>query len=107
MIRIALFAVLTLAAPAIAQSTFGSILGSVKDPAGAAMVGVKVSVTSEANAAAKEVLTDPSGSYEVTHLNPGPYTVAAESPGFQRYLHQSINLETGQLLRIAAASSSA
>ena len=100
MIRFALFAALTLAVPSFAQSTFGAIRGSVKDPAGAAMVGVKVSVTNEANAAVKEVQTDPSGNYEVTHLNPGPYSVVAESPGFQRYLHQSINLETGQLLRI-------
>lgn len=100
MIRFALFAALTLTVPSFAQSTFGAIRGSVKDPAGAAMVGVKVAVTNEATAAVKEALTDPSGNYEVTHLNPGPYTVAAESPGFQRYVQKSLNLETGQLLRI-------
>jgi len=83
-----------------AQSTFGTMLGSVKDPAGAAMVGVKITVTSQGTAIAKEASTDTGGNYEVTHLNPGLYTVAAESAGFQRHLHQAINLETGQMLRI-------
>jgi hypothetical protein len=46
MTRFAPFVLLALAVPALPQSTFGTILGSVRDPAGAAMVGVKVSVTS-------------------------------------------------------------
>jgi hypothetical protein len=101
MTRFALFVLLTLAVNhAWAQSTFGTILGSVRDPAGAAMVGVKVSIQNEATGVAKETLTDAAGTYEVTHLNPGLYTVTAESPGFQRHVHQSINLETGQILRI-------
>jgi hypothetical protein len=64
------------------------------------MAGVKLTVTSEGTAAAKTTLTNSFGNYEVTHLNPGPYTVTAEAPGFQRYVHQAINLETGQILRI-------
>ncbi len=83
-----------------AQSTFGTMLGSVKDPDGAAMVGVKITITNEGTNIAKSALSDSNGNYEVTHLNPGPYTVTAESAGFQRYLHQHINLETEQTLRI-------
>jgi len=86
------------AVPGLPQSTFGTILGSVTDPAGAAMPGVKVTVTTQGTAA-KEALTGSDGRYEVTHLNPSLYTVAAESPGFQRYLNQGINLETGQGIR--------
>src|SRR5712692_5346281 len=90
-----------LAAPGLrAQTTFGTILGSVKDPDGAAMVGVKITVTNEGTNITKAALSDSSGNYEVTHLNPGPYTVTAESAGFQRYVHQHINLETEQTLRI-------
>src|SRR5215510_8527699 len=93
-------AILLVPAGLRAQTTFGTILGSVRDPDGAAMVGVKITVTNEGTSIAKSVLSDSSGNYEVTHLNPGPYTVAAESAGFQRYLHQHINLETEQTLRI-------
>lgn len=82
------------------QTTFGSILGVVKDPAGSIMVGVKITVTNEGTGIAKETTTDGNGSYSVTHLNPGPYSVAAEFAGFQRYLHSNVTVETGQTLRI-------
>ena len=91
---------LLLAPAAKGQSTFGTIVGSVKDPDGAAIVGVKITVTNEGTSIAKQTQSDGSGNYEVTHLNPGPYSVAAEFPGFQRHLHQQVNLETGQILRI-------
>jgi hypothetical protein len=91
---------IVLAPAASAQSTFGAILGSVKDPDGAAIVGVKISVTNEGTNIVKQTLSDGSGNYEVTHLNPGPYSIAAEFPGFQRSVHQGVNLETGQILRI-------
>src|SRR5574341_1733015 len=93
-------AALFAASHATAQSTFGTILGAVKDPAGRVMVGVRVKVTNEGIGISKETLTDTNGNCEVTHLNPGPYTIAAEYAGFQRYLHQQVNLETSQLLRL-------
>src|SRR6266851_3048877 len=82
-----------------AQSTFGTILGSVKDPAGSVIVRVKVTVMNEGTGISKATLTDENGNYEVTHLNPGVYSLSAEAPGFQRWLNQHVNLETGQLLR--------
>src|SRR5262245_59188595 len=82
------------------QSTFGTIVGSVKDPDGAAIIGVKITVTNEGTNIAKQMLADGSGDYEVTHLNPGLYRIAAEFPGFQRHVHEGVNLETGQVLRI-------
>jgi len=103
MTKLATFLLLILVAPALPQSTFGTILGSVKDPAGAAMVGVKIVVTNEGTNIARETVTDSTGNYDVTHLNPGPYRVSAEAAGFQRYLRQQINLETNQILRIDIA----
>ncbi|MBI3698672.1 MAG: carboxypeptidase regulatory-like domain-containing protein, partial [Acidobacteria bacterium] len=82
------------------QTTFGTIVGSVKDPAGGVMAGVKVTVTNEGTSIAKDALTDAAGNYEVTHLNPGLYTIGAEFSGFQRHLHQHVNLETEQVMRI-------
>ena len=82
------------------QSTFGTILGTVKDPAGGVIVGVTVTVTNEGTNIAKATVTDSNGNYEVSHLNPGPYTIVAESSGFQKYIHRGVNLETGQILRI-------
>ncbi|MCI0620670.1 MAG: carboxypeptidase-like regulatory domain-containing protein, partial [Acidobacteria bacterium] len=84
------------------QSTFGTILGSLKDPADAVIVGAKVTVTNEGTNIKKETTSNALGNYEVTHLNPGVYTVAVEAAGFRRYVSQHINLETSQILRIDA-----
>jgi len=95
-----LLGTLLLASASKGQSTFGTIVGSVKDPDGAAIVGVKITVTNQGTSIARQALSDGNGNYEVTHLNPGLYSVAAEFPGFQRHLHQQVNLETRQILRI-------
>ncbi|MCI0723789.1 MAG: TonB-dependent receptor, partial [Acidobacteria bacterium] len=84
------------------QSTFGTILGSLKDPADAVIVGAKVTVTNEGTNIKKETASNALGNYEVTHLNPGLYTVAVEAAGFRRHINQHINLETSQILRIDA-----
>src|SRR5690606_41513927 len=43
------------------------------------------------------------GNYELSNLNPGPYTVSAEMEGFQRHVHQGVSLETAQTLRVDIA----
>jgi hypothetical protein len=86
--------------PAWAQSTFGSIRGAVRDPGGSVMPSVKVIVTNEGTGLAKEVVSDASGNYEATHLNPGNYRVSAEAEGFQRFVNERLLLETNQILRI-------
>lgn len=83
-----------------AQTSFGVIRGTVQDAVGANMAGVKVTVRHEGTNIAREVVSDQYGNYEVTNLNPGPYTITAELEGFQRHVHQSINLETAQTLRV-------
>ncbi len=83
-----------------AQSTFGTILGVVKDPASAIMVGVKVVVTNDETNISHATRTNDTGNYEVTHLNPGLYSVEAESAGFQRFINRRIHLQSGQMLRV-------
>jgi len=83
-----------------AQSTFGTIVGGVRDPAGAAIPRAKIVITNEGTNVSKETATGESGGYEVTSLSPGPYTVTVEAAGFQRYVQRRINLETAQILRI-------
>ena len=49
-----------------AQSTFGTVLGTVKDPASAIIVGVQVTVTNEATHIAHAAKTGENGSYAIT-----------------------------------------
>ena len=69
--------------PLHAQTSFGTILGTVTDTSQAAIPGVAITVTNVNTGIARHVDTDAVGSYRVDSLNPGMYTVKAEHPGFQ------------------------
>lgn len=71
---------------AVAQSTFGTILGAVHDPSGGLVAGCKVTVHNKGTSAQRATITDQSGNYVVTNIDAGSYEVAFEAPGFQRTL---------------------
>src|SRR5260370_38281731 len=77
-----------------AQATFGSITGTVTDPAGGLVPQAAIQVTSQETGLVKSVVSDSFGNYEVTHLNPGLYSVGAQAPGFSRLEHRDILLQT-------------
>jgi hypothetical protein len=80
----ALLTVFMAVAPgASGQAVFGSILGTVTDPQGNAVVGAKVTVTSITKSFTYDTTTTDSGGYTVTHLIPDTYKVHVEAPGFQ------------------------
>jgi hypothetical protein len=68
---------------ASAQAVFGSILGTVTDPQGAAVSGAKVTVTDQNKGTTQETTTNESGNYSVTHLIPDLYSVKVEAQGFK------------------------
>jgi hypothetical protein len=68
---------------ASAQAVYGSILGTVTDPQGAAVVGAKVTVTDQNKGTSLETTSNESGNYSVTHLIPGTYSVKVEGQGFK------------------------
>jgi len=68
---------------AVAQAVFGSILGTVTDPSGAAVKGAKVTATSQTKNVSSEETTNESGNYAVTHLIPDVYTIRIEGSGFK------------------------
>jgi hypothetical protein len=81
-----LFCAILLHAPrASGQAVFGSIIGTVTDPQGNAVVGAKVTVTSNTKSFTYDTTTNESGNYAVTHLIPDTYKVHIESPGFKTY----------------------
>lgn len=95
-----------------AQSDAGSMVGFVRDPAGAIVVGAKVTVTNEGTNEDHPVVTDAQGHYTVTNLLPGLYSVSVESPGFKKFvsvhnkLDASSTLSLDASLEIGAASQS-
>jgi len=65
------------------QAVYGSILGTITDPSGAAVANAKVTVTDQRKGTKEETTTNDSGNYSVTHLIPDTYTVHVEGPGFK------------------------
>jgi hypothetical protein len=68
---------------AFAQSTFGSILGNVRDPTGAVVPVAKITVLNEGTSTKRATITDESGSYSMLNLDAATYDVTVEAPGFQ------------------------
>ncbi len=80
----ALFLLFSFCLPAAhGQAVFGSILGTVTDPSGAAVANAKVTVTDEGKGTTEQTTTNDSGNYSVTHLIPDSYTVRVEASGFK------------------------
>src|SRR5580658_4340332 len=73
-----------------------SITGTVTDTTGGVMGNVKITVTNTATLVASHSVTSSSGTYTVTDLNAGTYTVQAESPGFQTAVHNGVLVEVGR-----------
>ncbi|MCU1302255.1 MAG: Cna B-type protein [Candidatus Sulfotelmatobacter sp.] len=69
---------------ASAQAVYGSILGTITDPSGAAVANAKVTVIDQRKGTKDETTTNDSGNYSVTHLIPDVYTVQVEGSGFKR-----------------------
>src|ERR1700688_4079693 len=69
--------------PSVAQSTFATLLGTIKDASGAVVASCAISVENTGTSARRTTLSDSSGSYNIPNLEPGSYTVKMEAPGFQ------------------------
>ncbi len=65
------------------QAETGQVSGTVTDPAGAAVPGVAIVVTSLSNGATRTTNTGASGQYTVTNLSGDRYTVTVTAPGFE------------------------
>jgi Carboxypeptidase regulatory-like domain len=73
-----------------AQSTF---TGTVKDPSGAVLPGVTVEVSSPVLIEkVRSVATDENGSYRITDLRPGLYTITFTLPGFATVKRDQVQL---------------
>lgn len=72
--------------PLIAQVTLGSLSGTITDPTGKVVSGVKISVKNIATGQATETQTDSSGHYSVPNLIAGDYELAVSAEGFSSNL---------------------
>jgi len=85
---------------ASAQAVYGSIIGTLTDPSGAAVPNAKVTVTSATKAISFEATTNADGNYSVTHLIPDTYNVRGESSGFKAFETKNISVSADAAARV-------
>src|SRR4029077_3934740 len=80
---VVLLLVLLISGVAWAQTSNGTLAGSVVDPTGAALPKATVSAVSSQFGQPHETHTDSVGTYRLESLQPGNYAVTITAPGFE------------------------
>ena len=93
---ISLAMLLVMAPPWLGAQGLSGITGTVTDPSGAVVPDAKVTVTNTATNVVHTALTASQGTYFITDLIPGTYTVKIEKSGFQTAVLQQVNVFVSQ-----------
>ena len=86
-----------------AQSTFGSILGTVRDASGSLLEGAQVTLVNTGTTAARSAVTDAGGNYAFKNIDVGTYKVTIAAPGFQAESLPELSLTARETRRMDAS----
>ena len=84
----------------LAQGADGRIVGRVADPTGAVLSSVKITLTNEATAISRDVLTNDSGDYSFVEVVPGRYTIQYELKGFKKNVQKDVIVDLNQVVTL-------
>lgn len=85
-----------------AQSTFGSILGTVRDSSGAVVPGAQVTLKNTGTTATQKVATDEGGGYAFKNVEVGTYALTFTAPSFEKESLSEISLTARETRRLDA-----
>jgi len=88
------------ASPSWAQTSTGTITGSITDPTGAAIAGAKVQITNTGTNGLSEAISNAEGIYTAPLLPPGSYGVHVEANGFKSFSQTGIILQIQQQAQV-------
>src|ERR1700722_11542833 len=83
-----------------AQSTFGDLRGTTRDPSGLALPRAEVTVHSVDENADRKVVSGPDGAFAIENLKAGHYQLSAAKQGFQASPATTLELSARQSLRV-------
>ena len=75
------------------QAVYGSIVGTVTDPAGAAVPSATVTIRDAGKGVSFTESTNSNGNYSRQHLIAGDYEVRVEAPGFAPFVQKNVRVE--------------
>ena len=91
---------LLLSSPLLAQSTLGTILGTVRDQSGATVPNASVRVTNTDEGTSQQTTTDTNGNYQILNEKPAHYSVEVSHAGFETKTMTQLQLIARQQLRV-------
>jgi len=83
-----------------AQTSYGTVVGTVTDPTGAAVIGAKVTLKNNGTNATQKTATGSSGMYSFINLNPGSYSVSVSLAGFKSATQGQVDVQIGGTSRV-------
>ena len=86
-----------------AQSTFGTILGTVRDTSGAVVPGATVTLMNTGTTAQRVVISDASGDFTFSNIDVGKYSLVVTAKGFEKYDLPEISLSARESRHVDAA----
>jgi hypothetical protein len=99
-LALAISFVLTFSQIGYGQSTFGTVLGTVKDPSGSFVPKAKLQLVNTGTNATREQQTSPDGRYQFNNVDVGNYQLKIEAVGFQTTSYQPFDLAARDTKRI-------
>ena len=85
------------------QTVTAAIVGTITDPAGAAVSGATVTATSVERGTTYTAVTNDSGLYRIPSVPAGNYTLTVDKAGFTTAAHEAFVLTVNQVARIDVA----
>jgi hypothetical protein len=99
-LALAIACVLAFCQASYAQSTFGTVLGTVKDPSGSLIPMATVELMNTGTSALRSTVTNTNGGYEFVNTEIGNYKLTVTAAGFQRTEYQAFDLAARATIRI-------
>jgi hypothetical protein len=81
---------------AVAQTTYGTLQGTVRDATQAVMPGVTLQLKSQATNAERTATSNNEGTYRFLDLQPGLFVLTSTQKGFKTFLQSGITIRVGE-----------
>src|SRR5437588_758091 len=91
-IALLVLAILVSSTSLSAQVLYGTLLGNVNDPSGAAVASAVVKLVNRGTGISSQTATNDSGSYTFQNVPAGTYDLTVTAPGFSSYAVEGIDL---------------
>src|SRR5271170_2070950 len=86
--------------PLSAQIDTGGITGTVTDSSGAIVPGAIITLTNDATGVILSTKSTSTGTYSLTAIRPGTYTLRGEAPGFEAFVDNGLQVHLQSTLTI-------